>query len=380
MAQQFYLVATVFHLVLLALGGAIARRWSQPLAPGASRPRATLGMVRDTSAFLVLAALLAVAAAAAMANGFTAIRLLSQTLFGEMLALVVGAALLLWRRGPRAPALLASLLAGSLLAVYVEAYHREPEDLHVRRQTVDRSRGGAVPRSLRIVHLSDIQADRIGPYQRLALRTALEQHPDLIVLTGDYVQPRLQRTRDRATADLNALLREIRFEASLGAFAVRGDVDVDWPRVFAGTSVRPLTGESVRLTLPDLRSTLTLVGLTTAMSHGRNPQGLLDLVRRAPPADLRLVIGHGPDFVAELAGQVPVDLALAGHTHGGQIVLPFIGALYTKSSLPRSYASGLHDFGGIPINVSAGVGMERGTAPQIRFLCPPEISVIDVRF
>ena len=116
------------------------------------------------------------------------------------------------------------------------------------------------------------------------------------------------------------------------------------------------------------------------MSHGRNPQGLLDLVRRAPPADLRIVIGHGPDFVAELAGQVPVDLALAGHTHGGQIVLPFIGALYTKSSLPRSYASGLHDFRGIPMNVSAGVGMERGTAPQIRFLCPPEISVIDVRF
>jgi predicted MPP superfamily phosphohydrolase len=85
--------------------------------------------------------------------------------------------------------------------------------------------------------------------------------------------------------------------------------------------------------------------------------------------------------VAQLAGAaVPVDLALAGHTHGGQVVLPFVGALYTKTSLPRAYASGLHDFGGILVNVSAGVGMERGTAPQIRFLCPPEISVIDVRF
>jgi predicted MPP superfamily phosphohydrolase len=380
MAPRFYLVATVFHSILLATGWATARRWSLSLGPGSSRSGGILGLVRDTAAFLVLSVLLALAAAAAMVNGFTAIRLLSQTLFGELLALVVWASMLLWRRGSGAPAVLASLIAGSLLAVYAEAYHREPEDLQVRRQVVDRSANTAARRSLRILHLSDLQADRIGRYQRHALTTALQEQPDLIVLTGDYVQPRLHKTRDRATADLNALLREIRFDAPLGAFAVRGDVDIDWPLVFAGTSVRPLTGESVRLTLPALRSSLTLVGLTPAMSHGRDPRGLLDLVRRAPPADLRIVAGHGPDFVAELAGQVPVDLALAGHTHGGQIVLPFVGALYTKSTLPRAYASGLHDFGGILINVSAGVGMERGTAPQVRFLCPPEISVIDIRF
>jgi len=116
------------------------------------------------------------------------------------------------------------------------------------------------------------------------------------------------------------------------------------------------------------------------MSHGRDRQGLLNLVHQTPPSDLLLVAGHAPDFVAQLAGNAPVDLALAGHTHGGPIVLPFLGAPYTKSSLPRLFASGLHDFHGPLINVSAGVGMERGSAPQIRFLCPPEFSVIDLRF
>ncbi len=125
---------------------------------------------------------------------------------------------------------------------------------------------------------------------------------------------------------------------------------------------------------------MSLIGVTPAMSHGRNRTALVELAGRAPRDGLRVVIGHGPDFVLNLAGTGLVDLALAGHTHGGQVVLPFIGAPYTKTRIDRRYASGLNDYLGIPIHVSAGVGMERGTAPQIRFLCPPEISVLEVTY
>jgi hypothetical protein len=75
-----------------------------------------------------------------------------------------------------------------------------------------------------------------------------------------------------------------------------------------------------------------------------------------------------------------VDLARAGHTHGGQVALPFFGPPITLSRLPRRYAGGLNDYQGIPLHVSRGVGMERGTAPQIRFLVPPEVCVVDVRY
>ena len=160
---------------------------------------------------------------------------------------------------------------------------------------------------------------------------------------------------------------------------MRGDVDADWPRVLEGTSILPLSGESVVVPLPG-GGRLCLIGLTPAMSHGRSTRSLVQLVAQAPPDCIRVVIGHGPDFVMDLARTVPVELALAGHTHGGQVVLPVLGPPYTKTRLPGRYASGLNQYQGVPLHVSAGVGMERGTAPQIRFLCPPEISVLEVTY
>jgi predicted MPP superfamily phosphohydrolase len=61
-------------------------------------------------------------------------------------------------------------------------------------------------------------------------------------------------------------------------------------------------------------------------------------------------------------------------------VLPFFGPIVTASRLPRRYAGDLNDYRGTPLHVSRGVGMERGFSPPVRFLCPPEICLLDVRF
>jgi uncharacterized protein len=123
-----------------------------------------------------------------------------------------------------------------------------------------------------------------------------------------------------------------------------------------------------------------LVGLTPGMSRGHDRAAFDELLRQAPVADVRILLGHNPNFVASLGQSAgPATLALAGHTHGGQVVLPFVGPLYTKTRLPRRYASGVHDLQGVTLHVSAGVGMERGAAPQIRFLCPPEICILELR-
>jgi hypothetical protein len=379
MVQRFWIAATVFHTGMLVLTLVVARRWLRRLEPGGAPASWAHATLSDALFWGAPALVLAALAAAFTLNGFTAIRLLSQALFGELVVLLAAIALLLWRNRRQAGALAAALACLMLLGAYGEAYHREPTDLRVRSHSVDLTRDGRTRGRFRIVHLSDIQADRIGAYQDHALRLAAEQKPDLIVLTGDYVQPRIGSTRARATADLNALLRAWQFDAPLGAYAVRGDVDADWPRVFDRTRVTTLTDEVVIRGLPDGTS-LSLIGVTPPMSHGRNRTALVELAGRAPRDGLRVVIGHGPDFVLNLAGTGLVDLALAGHTHGGQVVLPFIGAPYTKTRIDRRYASGLNDYLGIPIHVSAGVGMERGTAPQIRFLCPPEISVLEVTY
>ena len=89
------------------------------------------------------------------------------------------------------------------------------------------------------------------------------------------------------------------------------------------------------------------------------------------------------EFIAsdELQGRDPgqrVDLFLCGHTHGGQVRLPFWGAVITLSKYHKRFESGLYDFEGVPMYVNRGVGCEGGSAPRVRFLCRPEVAVIDL--
>jgi predicted MPP superfamily phosphohydrolase len=334
-----------------------------------------LGDLLGLSAGTLLLA--AFAASVVGTGGFTIFRLLSQALFGELLLGASGVAVVALFRGSRFVGGLAALAALSLSAVYVDAYHREPTDLQVRTHELP---AGVFPeRPLRILHLSDIQVAEVTPYEERVVREGIAQKPDLVIFTGDFVQPLLSSNRQRTDDALRPLLRRLATAAPLGAFAVRGDVDSDWPEALRDTGIHVLSGEARQVTAPDGKS-IVLVGLTIGMSRGREKAGLEQLVRGAPQGDFRIVFGHNPNFVAELAplGKC-ADLVLAGHTHGGQVALPLLGAPFTQMSLPNRYASGLHDYEGLTLHVSAGVGMERAAAPQIRFLCPPEICLLRVR-
>ena len=89
-------------------------------------------------------------------------------------------------------------------------------------------------------------------------------------------------------------------------------------------------------------------------------------------------MAHHPDEMYTFTGDDEVDLFVAGHTHGGQIAIPFFGPLVTMSTVPRSVAAGgLHDVDGLNVYVSTGVGRERGYAPQVRFGVRPSIGVLD---
>src|SRR5262245_27621571 len=264
--ERFLLGAFVFHVIYGAACIWTFGRWH---ARRASARRVWLrGEVQDCLR-LRLVALFAAGVAALLGppSGFTFFRYLAQGLFGET---VVLAAVLAWshsRAALRARAALFGAATLGLLAVYAEAYHREPTDLKVRRHPAVLPSAGPGARPLRIVHLSDIQTDAIGPFQERALRQALSESPDLIVFTGDYIQPRVGGRRQPATADFQALLRRLDFKAPLGAFAVRGDVDPEWPHMFDGTQVTALTGETARLPLGGGRY-LSLIGLTSGMSRG----------------------------------------------------------------------------------------------------------------
>jgi predicted MPP superfamily phosphohydrolase len=71
-------------------------------------------------------------------------------------------------------------------------------------------------------------------------------------------------------------------------------------------------------------------------------------------------------------------MQLSGHTHGGQVRLPFYGALFAASLYGKAFESGRRQLAGLTLYVTRGIGMEGGGAPRVRFLCPPEIILWEV--
>ena len=96
---------------------------------------------------------------------------------------------------------------------------------------------------------------------------------------------------------------------------------------------------------------------------------------RANASGPRLVLSHHPDVAIDLAliGARPPALVVAGHTHGGQVALPWIGPPFTSSRLPRRLASGLGAWRGVPLLVTPGLGT---SVLPVRFLVPPELDLL----
>ncbi len=291
---------------------------------------------------------------------FTFLGLVAHGLFPHGIPLLLAAAWLV-RARHRALARAASVLALFLAAAALEGFVRGPRALRVAHHVVSSAKLRA---PLRLVLLADLQTDRVGAFERRVLRAALAERPDAVLLAGDYVQARPPEY-ERLVGALNALLCEEGLRAPLGVYAVEGNVDrPGWQAIFAGLEARAFA-ESAALDVGELR----LCALSFADSF--------DAALELPPSERFVVaLGHAPDFVL---GGASFDLALAGHTHGGQVQIPGIGPLVTLSAVPRAWASGRTELpGGGTLIVSRGVGMERGLAPRVRFLCDPEIVVIDL--
>lgn len=295
-------------------------------------------------------------------NHFGAMRLCAYGLFLHA-PLMLAATALLWRRLRPWAACGAVLATLGLLAVAADAFLIEPTCLEVSHWRITSPK---IRRPVRIVVLADLQTDRLGPYERDVLRQVLDEKPDLILFAGDYFQvPWVQSGKCRR--EFNAILREMHFAAPLGVFAVQGNIDLveGWGDGFNG--IGTAVGERRSFDLGDIE--LTCLPLRDSFTPSL-------VLGNESPDRFHLVLGHAPDFAM---GKIDADLLIAGHTHGGQIRLPIIGAIITKCRSPRNRVAGLTELpGGNKLLVSRGVGMERGYAPRVRFFCRPELMVIDL--
>lgn len=299
-------------------------------------------------------------------------RLATYAFFLHGTVLLLGSAVVLWR-AKRWLAIGSALMAAGILAIAADAFLVEPTWLEVSHVRIASPN---ISRLVRVVVLADLQTDQIGPYEQMVLRRVAQEKPDLLLLAGDYLQMGCQEdyghgdigeARHCQFDQMNRSFRELGIQPPLGAFAVRGNVDqADWQRIFDGANVRTIESSS-SFDLGPLRLTCLSLGDSADVSLK---------IDRPSSSQFHIVLGHVPNYCQ---GQINADLLLAGHTHGGQVRLPWIGPLRTLARIPRAWASGLNELpGGRKLLVSRGVGMERGRAPRLRFLCRPELVVIDL--
>lgn len=258
---------------------------------------------------------------------------------------------------------------------YVWGLTIETHRISMSEITVTSAHLPAEAKPIRLLHLSDFHIERLTRREETMLQLVEAAQPDLIVITGDYLNASF-KSDPAAIKQVRRLLS--RLTAPYGVYAVLGTPSVDLPNVapyhFTGTNIRLLRREAIEVDLGEGRR-LAILGLDC--THDLDYDGqLLDQLGQVAPKDItRLFLYHSPELMP-VAPDHDIDLYLCGHTHGGQIRLPGFGAVFTSAATGKRYEMGRYDERGTTLYVSRGVGLEGYSTPRLRLFCPPEITLV----
>lgn len=263
--------------------------------------------------------------------------------------------------------LVAIALTFLLLGAY--AFGVEPTWIEVTRHRLE----APVDPPLKIAHFSDLHSHGMGRRERRLLELLEAEKPDAILITGDSMvdgelfAPRPGSREDVSYARAAELLG--RLHAPLGVWAARGNWEElrrlpDERGYYSHLGLHLLVNEAA-----ELRPGVWLAGFDDLQGAPA-----LEPALQAIPPDARFAIAffHSPAFFDRLAGRFP--LSLAGHTHGGQVRLPFLPPLWLPSGCSR-YVEGWYESEGARLYVSRGIGT---SVLPVRFLCRPELAIVTV--
>ncbi|HEX7322494.1 MAG TPA: metallophosphoesterase [Mycobacterium sp.] len=288
-----------------------------------------------------------------------------------------------WKKSARA----ASVAFGSAALGVGYASIIERNAFVVREVTMPVLSAGSSP--LRVLHISDIHMRPGQRYKQAWLRELARWQPDLVVNTGDNLaHPKAVPAVVQTLGDLLSVPGVFVF-GSNDYFGPRPKNPLNYltnpaHRVY-GT---PLPWQDLRaaftergwLDLTHTRREFEVAGLRVAAAGVDDPHIGRDRYETIagpanPAANLRLALTHSPEpAVLDRFAADGYQLVMAGHTHGGQVCLPFYGALSTNCGLDRSRVKGASQWGPAMLHVSAGIG----TSPfaPVRFCCRPEATLL----
>jgi predicted MPP superfamily phosphohydrolase len=250
-----------------------------------------------------------------------------------------------------------NVLGGLCLLAAIDAFVVEPRWLRVARHEIT----AKVPRPLLVAHVSDLHTHGLGAIERSTLDTIDAEKPDLVVVTGDVVD-------DGALEHARPFFE--RLHPPLGTFVVSGNWESwkpthpDQRGFYDSVGAHYLLNEA-REVVPGV----WIAGIDDALAGAPDPRRALAMI---PSGALRIALFHSPVAFDELAPSI--DLAFAGHTHGGQVRIPIFGPVWLPPGSGR-YLEGWYPQGGARMHVSRGIGE---SVLPVRFWCRPELAFVRV--
>ncbi|HEX6133431.1 MAG TPA: metallophosphoesterase [Longimicrobiales bacterium] len=269
-----------------------------------------------------------------------------------------------------------ALTTGALAAGAAYAFVVEPRWLQRTRTRLHFADLPAPLEGLRIALLTDFHTRRAAPAGLVAraVRMTMHERPDLIAVAGDFAEtePLLESTLDELA----------RLRAPLGVYLVPGNHDYSdigierWhDAVSRRRTLVDLTNRAVYLDVPRQSgdgdyARLCIAGVDD-FAEGR-PH--LDALHVRAERDFTILLAHNPDQAERSRRGIDrVDLVLSGHTHGGQVRLPVVGAIVNSAHHDRLYEAGVRRRPWTQVYTSRGIGTSHLT---VRFLARPEVAVL----
>ena len=271
------------------------------------------------------------------------------------------------------------LLAGETFVMgaggMVYAKKFEPSWVEITQVSLKLPRLGKAFEGFRLVQVSDIH---MGGWMNAAhfsyvMKLALKQGADLLALTGDFVDWRLDQ--NVVAGAIEDLSEEFEMLGNVERVGVLGNHDVrsapgDIRKMMKNHQILDLTND-VHTIMRGAES-LNIAGVDDM--HYGHPD-LNKVVAALPEDGSAILLSHEPDFADESAKIGRFDLQISGHSHGGQVLIPFIRPSYLPRG-GRKYYDGLYQVGTMLQYTNRGVGM---VSPYVRFNCRPEITVFTLQ-
>ena len=224
---------------------------------------------------------------------------------------------------------------------------------------------------LKIIQISDIHygstifIDDIKKLVSLVNR----RNPDLVVFTGDLIN-KVYKINSKEQENLIKQLKKIK--STIGKYAIMGEEDTDQFTTIMNQSEFTILNNDYDLIYKDSNTPILLIGLSSSISNNINiNQGYEYFTQPTHNSNIyTITLLHEPDNVDEITASYQTDLFLAGHSHNGQVYIPYIGGLFRKEGAEH-YINGFYQLENSKLYISSGIGT---TGNGFRLFCRPSIN------